>query len=118
MTQPGLPRAYYNSHPRVNALVSEAQRGIAQVAFTAAPSRAAQGEYEYASSMQASQVQEQQLSVSDSPYLPVPQVGSGLNMGGFGDESSVGLDFVTYARVSDLTLTVYSESKPARSIHG
>jgi hypothetical protein len=68
--------------------------------------------------MQASQVQEQQLSFSDSPYLPAPQVGSGLNMGGFGDESSVRLDIVTYARVSDLTLTVYSESKPTRSIYG
>ncbi|KAG1732893.1 uncharacterized protein EDB91DRAFT_660122 [Suillus paluster] len=89
VTQPGLPRAYYSAQPRVSALVSEAQRGVAQVAFTTAPSaRVGQGEYEQTSSTQTSpKMQAQQSLLSGSPYLPAPRVGSGLNMGGFGDES-------------------------------
>lgn len=89
VTQPGLPRAYYSAHPRVSALVSEAQRGIAQVAFTAISSgRVSQGEYERPSSTQTSpQIQAQQSLLSGSPYLPAPRVGSGLHMGGFGSES-------------------------------
>ena len=55
VAQPGLPRAYYNSHSRVSALVSEAQRSIAQVTFTTAPSaRAGQGEFEDEFSAQTS----------------------------------------------------------------
>lgn len=94
MTQPGLPRAYYSAQPRVSALVSEAQRGIAQVAFTVVASgRTSQGEYEHTSSTQASpQIQAQRSLLSGSPYLPAPRVGSGLHMGGFGNESLVGLN--------------------------
>lgn len=89
VTQPGLPRAYYSAQPRVSALVSEAQRDIAQVAFTAVASgRVSQGEYEHTSSTQTSpQMQAQQSLLSGSPYLPAPRVGSGLHMGGFGSES-------------------------------
>ncbi|KAG1813601.1 uncharacterized protein BJ212DRAFT_1482503 [Suillus subaureus] len=89
VTQPGLPRAYYSAHPRVSALVSEAQRSIAQVAFTAVASgRVSQGEHEHTSSTQASpQMQSQQTLLSSSPYLPAPRVGSGLHLGGFGSES-------------------------------
>ncbi|KAG2136945.1 uncharacterized protein EDB93DRAFT_771301 [Suillus bovinus] len=89
VTQPGLPRAYYNAQPRVSALVSEAQRSIAQVAFTVVASgRVSQGEYEHTSSTQTSpQMQAQQSMVSGSPYLPVPRVGSGLHLGSFGSES-------------------------------
>ncbi|KAG2121956.1 hypothetical protein DEU56DRAFT_832999 [Suillus clintonianus] len=89
VTQPGLPRTYYSAHQRVGALVSEAQRGIAQVAFTAIPSgRVSQGEYQHTSSTQASpQMQVQQSLLGGSPYLPAPRVGSGLQMGGFGSES-------------------------------
>lgn len=89
MTQPGLPRAYYSAQPRVSALVSEAQRSIARVAFTADTSgRFGQGEYECASSTQTSpQMQARQSSLSGSPYLPAPRVGSGLHLSGFGSES-------------------------------
>ncbi|KAG2346506.1 hypothetical protein BDR05DRAFT_997474 [Suillus weaverae] len=89
MTQPGLPRAYYSAHPRVSALVSEAQRGIAQVAFTTVASgRVSQGEYEHTSSTQTSpQMQAQQSLLSGSPYLPPPRVESALYIGGFGSES-------------------------------
>ena len=104
MTQPGLPRAYYNSHPRISALVSEAQRSIAQVTFTTTPStRAGQGEFEDEFSAQTSlQVQTNQPQFSSIPYLPTPQVGSTLNMSGFGDESPVGFNILTFAKnISD-----------------
>ncbi|KAG2360759.1 hypothetical protein BDR07DRAFT_1411676 [Suillus spraguei] len=89
VTQPGLPRAYYSAQPRVSALVSEAQRSIARVAFTADTSgRFGHGEYECASSTQTSpQMQARQSSLSGSPYLPAPRVGSGLHLSGFGSES-------------------------------
>ncbi|KAG1898269.1 uncharacterized protein F5891DRAFT_1043981 [Suillus fuscotomentosus] len=94
VTQPGLPRAYYNGHPRVSAFVSEAQRGIAQVAFTTVASgRVSQGEYEHTSPTQtSSHMQERQSLSSSSPYLPVPHVGSRLHLSGFGSESLVGLN--------------------------
>ncbi|KAG1874913.1 hypothetical protein F4604DRAFT_1762928 [Suillus subluteus] len=88
VTQPGLPRAYYSAHPRVSALASEAQRSIAQVAFTAVASdRVSQGEYEHTSSTQTSpQMRSQRTLLSGSPYLPAPRVGSGLHLGSFGSE--------------------------------
>lgn len=87
VTQPGLPRAYYSAQPRVSALVSQAQRDMAQVAFTAVASdRVSQGEYEHTSSTRTSPQMQAQL-LSGSPYLPAPRVGSGLHIGGFGSES-------------------------------
>lgn len=89
VTQPGLPRAYYSAHKRVSTLVSEAQRSIAQVAFTAVASgRVSQGEYDHTSSTQTSpRIQSQRTLLSGSPYLPAPRVGSGLHLGGFGSDS-------------------------------
>ncbi|KAJ8593333.1 hypothetical protein M405DRAFT_609905 [Rhizopogon salebrosus TDB-379] len=103
VTQPGLPRAYYSSHPRISSLVSEAQRSIAQVVFTTEPSDSVgQEDDEHASlAPTSSQVQAYQPAFAGSPYLPAPQVGSGFNVGGFGEESSPTLNPIQRAASAD-----------------
>ncbi|KAH7929162.1 hypothetical protein BV22DRAFT_1029783 [Leucogyrophana mollusca] len=91
ITQPGLPRAFYNGHSKVNYLLSEAQQQVAQVTFSGNPSpRNGPGDgyspqisNHAPPSLQATTSPYQNPQVT-TPYLAAPQIGSGLGFGSFG----------------------------------
>ncbi|KAF8839041.1 hypothetical protein BDN67DRAFT_932857 [Paxillus ammoniavirescens] len=81
VTQPGLPRAYYNAHSRVGDLVVETQRAVSQVAFSGSPSGRAYGSAAGNVNSQTSAPPNQQAQGSlDISYLPTPSLGSELTL--------------------------------------
>lgn len=77
VTQPGLPRAYYNAHGRVGDLVVEAQRAVSQVTFSGNPA----GHVSASVPILQPQAPTSQEAPVQSPFLPTPSLGSELTLG-------------------------------------
>ncbi|KAF8550412.1 hypothetical protein OG21DRAFT_1499796 [Imleria badia] len=71
VTEPGLPRAFYNAHGHVGDLVVEAQRAVSQVTFSGNPS----------GHVSAAAPISQPPAPTQEPFLPTPSLGSELTLG-------------------------------------
>ncbi|KAF9223075.1 hypothetical protein BS17DRAFT_782331 [Gyrodon lividus] len=82
VTQPGLPRAYYNAHSRIGDLVVETQHAVSQVAFSGNPSGRAYGSMTGNAQSQPLPPSNQQAPQGpvNTSYLPTPSLGSELTL--------------------------------------